>query len=139
MRYHELTEARPWKQYEGQHRPCLIVSPELRHVAECIVTEAEGYCGTIRTGKTEVFFGYYVRIVSPTGVEWLGEDRSSMREALRRAAEATEQAGWSLLAIGLSSNWRETGLSANSGFGYDPAFPNRAVHMLEPPKRSHIE
>ena len=132
MRYHELREARSWKNYHGQHRPCLLASPQALGSADCVIIEADGEYGTISTGRTEVFFGYYVRVVASNGDEWWGEDRHSLWKALRKAAEACHSDGWTLLAIGLSPDWRESGLSENSGWGYHPAHPDRHVHMLEP-------
>jgi hypothetical protein len=136
MRYYELIESRSWKVYRGQHRPCLIASPQPLGVADCVILDAKGGFGIVETGKTEVFHGYYVRIISPMGEDWLGEDRRSMREALRVAAEAAEMSGWTILAVGLSPDWQESGLSANSGWGSHPAYPDRHVHMLEPPSRN---
>ena len=132
MRFHELSEARPWKNLQTRTHPVMIASPSDLGNGNCIVTEAECHYGEVFTGKTEVFFGYFVRVINPFGEEWLGEDRHSLRKALREAAEASQGGGWTLLAIGLSSEWRESGLSENSGYGYHPAHPERAVHMLEP-------
>ncbi|MEG3153479.1 hypothetical protein [Sphingomonas sp. RB1R13] len=103
--------------------------------ADYVIVKADGEYGTISTGRTETFYGYYVRILSPNGDEWLGEDRHSLREALRKAAEALHSDGWTLLAIGLAPEWRESGLSQNSGWGYHPSHADRRKHMLEPPPR----
>lgn len=139
MRYHNLLEARSWRTYQGQRRKCLIACPKALANGACVIEEADGRYGTITTGRTETFFGYYVRIISPNGDDWIGEDRHSLRKALKRAAEASEQDGWTLLAIGLTPEWQESGLSANSGFGYHPAHPDRHVHMLEPRPRAESE
>jgi hypothetical protein len=136
MRYRDLIETRPWKTFRWQVRPCLIASPRAVGDADCVVLQAEGHYGPVFTGRTEVFHGYFVRIVASHGEDWLGEDRRSLREALKNAAEAAEQSGWTVLAIGLFPEWRESGLSANTGFGSHPAYPDRAVHMLEPEPRN---
>ena len=132
MRASELNEARPWKKYQTRTHAVIIASPSDLGNGKCIVTDAECHYGEVYTGKTEVFAGYFVRIINPHGGEWLGEDRHSLRKALRKAAEASRSAGWIILAIGLSSEWRESGLSENSGWGYHPEHPDRHVHMLEP-------
>lgn len=139
MRYRELNEARPWKTYQGRTHPCIIASPEDLGDGKCIITEAEAHFGTLHTGRTEVFWGYYVRIVG-IGEEWLGEDRHSLRDALRQAAGAAEHSGWSIIALGCTSEFRESGLSANSGYGFHPAHPDRHVHMFEPiPRQREID
>ena len=135
MRYRELTEARPWKTYHGQTRHCLIATPEDLGNGRCIVEEADAYFGQVTTGRTETHHGYFVRIVSQQGEEWIGEDRHRLIEALLCAFKAAQQSGWSVIAIGLSGQFKETGLSSNSGFGVHPAYPDRHVHMLEPPPR----
>lgn len=79
MRYKELAEARPWKTYLGREHRCLIVSPEDLGNGNCIVVEAEVSYGEVVTGRSEVHWGYFVRIIHPfTGEEWLGEDRNRL-------------------------------------------------------------
>ena len=131
MRYRDLTEARPWKKFMGRSRTCLISNnpPDPKTIG--LVVEAEGHWGTVWTGRSEVFWGYFVRIVGRAGEEWLGEDRGSLVAALVAANDAASASGWSVLALGLTDEWTESGLSANSGYGYHPAF-DRHVHMLEP-------
>ena len=128
MRNHDLREARPWKLYAGRRRSCVIVRIGIDGASG--VHEVEASSGTVVTGRTEVFWGFFVRIFTPTGEEWLGEDRRSIVAALRAANEAAEADGWSVLAVGLDDGWQESGLSENSGLGYHPAF-DRAMHMLE--------
>ena len=113
----------------------IIASPSDLGTGNCMVIEAECHYGEVLTGKTEVFWGYFVRVINPSGEEWLGEDRHSLRRALNGASEAAEHHGWSLIAVGCTPEFQETGLSANSGYGYHPARPNRPIHMLEPVPR----
>lgn len=134
MRYRELTEARSWKQYRGRrHRIRLVRSDEInspnREVVECDV-----YFGSVFTGRTETFAGYYVHIWEPLGEAggWQGEDPRLLYNALQRACEAAQADGWTVLAVGRTPRFRETGLSVNSGFGIHPAVPDRHVHMAEP-------
>jgi hypothetical protein len=95
------------------------------------MAEAEAHYGVVHTGRTEVFWGFYVRIVAMSE-EWLGEDRRSLREALLQAEAAAQHSGWSIIALGRTREFRETGLSANSGYGIHPAYPDRHVHIFEP-------
>ena len=131
MRYRELNEARPWKSYQGRTHRCIIASPEDLGNGRCLVEEVVANFGTVHTGKAEVFFGYYVRIVS-AGEEWLGEDRHSLIAALRHADEAAQHSGWSIIALGCTPQFRESSLSSNSGYGSHPAHPDRHVHLFEP-------
>jgi hypothetical protein len=124
MRYKELVEARPWKKYEGHSRRCLLLLATL-------TVEVTGHCGIVVTGRTETFHGYYVRISGFDGREWLAEDRQSLRAALIKVADQIEESHGRLLAVGLLDEWRETGMSGNTGWGDHPAF-DRAVHMLDP-------
>ena len=135
MRYRELNEARPWRKYQGRSRPCLLSNPHPVGIADGLVIQAEGHWGLVVTGRTETFWGYFVRVVGPSGEEWLGEDRSSVRAALGQAADAIAASGWSLLAIGLDDDWQETGLSYNSGWGVHRSY-DRHANMLEPPSRT---
>ncbi len=131
MRYRELNEARPWKTYHGRKHPCVIASPDdLGDCQSLYASIDDAEYGFSTTGRSQVFFGYFVRICA-FGHEWVGEDRHSLRKALLRAAEAARSDGWILLALGCTE-FKETGLSANSGYGYHPAFPDRHVHMFEP-------
>ena len=132
MRFSELNEARPWKKYQMRTHPVSIASPSDLGNGNCMMTEAECHYGEVYTGKTEVFWGYFVRVINPLGGEWLGEDRHSLRKALRKVAEASQSADWTVLAIGLSPEWRESGLSENSGWGFHPEHPDCRVHMLHP-------
>lgn len=134
MRYREIFEARPWRQYKGRwHRANLVRSMELDPISKVIGCDI--CLGPVLTGRTQTFAGYYVRICAPQGAQgdWLGEDPHSLFEALQRASKAARLDGWKLLALGLSSQFKETGLSLNSGFGIHSAFPQRHVHMLEIP------
>ena len=132
MRYRELHEARPWRQYQGRSRTCLVSNLRPLGSAGGLIVQADASWGTVATGKSEVHWGYFVRITGPSGEEWLGEDRYSLRAALVQAAAAATNSGWTLLAIGLDDDWQETGLSQNSGWGVHPQF-ERHVHMLEHP------
>jgi hypothetical protein len=125
----EIRSPRPWKRFSGSHRYCAMLVGE--NVISC-----EASCGIVTTGRTDTFHGYFCRLVEPSGREWLGENRYSLRGALAAAATASAADGWKLLAVGLSPDFLETGLSENSGWGFHFDFP-AAVHMLEMPIAQH--
>ena len=129
MRYRDLTEARPWRQYDSRAGRCQITRTE-HAVGSNATTDVIVQFGTVSTGKQRVFAGYFCRVIRPDGVAVLGEDPHHLRGALRKVEHQLNQTGWTLNAIALSDDWQETGLSENSGFGYHPAF-DRPVHMLE--------
>lgn len=139
MRYRELLEARPWKQYQGRrHRVRLIRSVRVSD-GEQEAVDCYAFCGEIVTGKQEVLQGQFVSIVLPSGDELVGEHPRSLRNALRQVCELAERKGWTVLALGRMPEFGETGLSVNTGFGFHPSIPDRHVHMLEPPPTDNVE
>lgn len=139
MRYVELAENRAWKTYRGRKHRCLLASPEDLGNGNCVVIEADVYFGSVLTGRTETFHAYYVEIISPLSEErWRGEHPRRLLQALEAASDAAKQSGWDVLAAGRTPDFKETGLSENSGYGTHPAYPDRHVHMLEPlPRKRH--
>lgn len=135
MRFRELIEARPWKLYRGRRHLVRLVRSDEVDSPEREVVECDVFFGSVFTGRTETFAAYYVHICDPAGElgGWLGEHPHLLYDALRRAAEAAQADGWTVLAIGRTPQFKETGLSQNSGFGIHPAYPDRHVHMSEPP------
>lgn len=132
MRYRELAETpRPWKLYQGRRHNVRVVRFEHISAAHPEVFVCDAHYGEILTGRQEVFHGYFIRIMLPTGEELVGEDSRWLYDALRDVSAKAEAKGWIVLAIG-RTGFRETGLSQNSGFGIHPSFPDRHVHMLEP-------
>lgn len=133
MRYLEIFEGRAWETYRGRKHRCLLASPADLGNGKCVVIEADVYFGSVVTGRTETFHGYYVEIACPLSEErWRGEDRRRLLNALELASDAAKQSGWDVVAIGRTPEFKETGLSENSGYGTHPAYPDRHVHMLEP-------
>lgn len=141
MRYRELIEApaRPWKQYRGRRHRVRLVRTEQMNDADREVFECDAFFGDVLTGRQAVLQGQFVSIVLPTGEELIGEHPRWLYDALRDVSGKAEQEGWTVLAIGRTPRFRETGLSANSGFGIHPSFPDRHVHFLEPPPNDTIE
>ena len=130
MRYHELLEARPWRHYTGQDRVCLIRRLD-SDGSLARSNPATVQFGSVTTGRQRVWVGYFVQVIEHDGNEWIAEDPHSVRRALRDVETKLNRVGRSLDVIGLDADWRESGLSANTGWGYHPDIDG-AVHMLEP-------
>lgn len=116
-----------WKKYQQ------------RRTGEChIDLNGEGVLvdfeiGIIETGRQRVYSGHYIKVLGPDGEEWLGEDASSVRAALRALDEDIGRNGGRLLCAGLHDGFYESGLSADTGYGYIDGYPG-AVHMMERPR-----
>jgi len=116
----------------------------LRRESECHVNLngedviADFEMGIIETGRQCVFSGHYIKVIGPDGEEWLGEDASSMRAALRALDAEIEGDGGRLLCAGLLDGFHESGLSMDTGYGYIRGY-SRAVHMMERPRLLAID
>lgn len=116
-----------WKKYQPRRKgDCHI---ELN--GEDVIVEFE--IGLIETGRQRIFSGHYIKALGPDGEEWLGEDTSSVRAALRALDEDVGHDRGRLLCAGLLDGFRESGLSVDTGYGYIDGYP-RAVHMMERPR-----
>ena len=124
MRYLELVEGRrPWRRYHPQeHGYCSLVT-------ERGPLESRFDLGIVTTGRSEVFVGTYVRIISPDGQTYLAEDPYSLVRALRSIDQTLFLAGWLLNAIGTDPEFYQTGLTDGSAWGYHPE-QEGAVHIL---------
>ena len=129
MRYRELTEPSGWRHYSGRERECQL-TPLSNTNGETEAVRAHVQYGSVTTGRQRVWVGYFVQVVEQDGKEWLAEHPHSLRGALRKVEAQLNGDGWNLDAIGLDPEWRESGLSANSGFGFHPDHDG-AVHMLD--------
>lgn len=121
-----------WK----KHRPRREGECHIDLNGEGVIAEFE--MGIIETGRQRVFSGHYIMVRGPEGEEWLGEDASSMRAALRALDEDVERDGGRLLCAGLHDGFHESGLSMDTGYGYLHGYP-RAVHMMERPRLLAID
>ncbi len=130
MRFNEIIESRPWKHYSGREHAAFIAPLSTDGRPGRLLAVKARY-GLVQTGRSRVFHAYFVEVSAPSGETWLGEHRYSLRGALRDTAHQLEGDGWSLSAVGLTCDWRESGLSENSGYGYHPDHEG-AVLMLEP-------
>lgn len=88
--------------------------------------------GHVSTGEQRVWAGFFVQVIDSSGGMWLAEHPHSLRGALSEIGDQLETDGWSLKVVGLLPEWRETGLSRNSGYGFHPDL-DCAVHMFETP------
>jgi len=113
-----------WKKYQARASGQCAV--DLR--GEGVLADFE--MGIIETGRSRAFFGYYIKITSEEGGEWIGEDRWSAHAALRALDEEVALDDGRLLCAGLRDDFHETGLSANTGFGYIEGF-RHALHMMD--------
>lgn len=91
--------------------------------------------GVITTGRQRVFHRHYLKVVAPDGTAIIGTSEHSVREALLDVDRQFDQRELTLLAAGTYPEFYESGLSANSGYGYLPTV-DHAVHMMDmPPPR----
>jgi hypothetical protein len=93
----------------------------------------KNYCakyaiGKVETGRSRSFHGYRL-IVYFKSEEFIG-DSHSMQGALMACAQKLEAAGLEINVAGLSSDFHESGLSSNSGFGYDEKRGGGSIHMM---------
>lgn len=139
MRYHELSEARPWKQYKGRrYRIRLIRNAQIAGRDEGPLN-CFAFFGDVLTGRQEVFQDQFVSIVLPDGEELFGEHPHSLHAAFEQVSAEAERTGWRVVALGRSPEFYETGLSVNTGFGFHPDVPNRHVHMSEIPPNDDVD
>lgn len=86
----------------------------------------------VTTGKSRVFKGYRVLItLADSTQQWQGDDADSIVCALKNCAHAIATDGLLLNVAGLHSEFSESGLSYNSGFGYLNEREG-AIHIMEP-------
>lgn len=105
-------------------------------VASLVRPEAQLECnwrtGFVATGRQRVFHAYFVEITTPAGGTYRGEDRYGIVAALGSLADKIAGHGWTLAAAGLAPEWRESGLSSNSSYGWWDGH-DEPVHMMDPP------
>lgn len=84
--------------------------------------------GIVETGRSRVFAGYFVR-VEVGNLTFSDTDQHSLRQALRVVAEQAKNEGINLRFAGLWDQFEESGLSANTGWGY---IDHASLSMFEP-------
>lgn len=72
---------------------------------------------SVTTGRSKVFWGYRLTL-EVDGQQFIGEDRHNMIDAVRHCGYAMQAAGYMLCVNAMSDSFQESGLSANSGYGY---------------------
>lgn len=119
-----------WLNYEPNYtgKTCIIDGDVARDV--------DYEMGTICTGRQRVFHRYYVKIDLPDGSTVIGEDPYNLRASVLDLDSALKRKDMMLLTAGTDSDWLESGLSQNSGWGY---FSNatEASHMMSLPPLRH--
>lgn len=122
MKIDELDDTHQWK-----HLATFDTGVSKLRIAGDVV-DARWEIGEIETGRSRVFHSYFVKIIL-ADEDYLGTHAHSLRSALRNAAEACKRGGFQPPWIGLGEEFRETGLSWNTGWGY---IGSAAIHMMEP-------
>lgn len=119
-----------WLNYEPSctGKTCIIDGDEARDVAFEM--------GAICTGRQRVFHRYYIKLDLGEDSTVIGEDPYNLRAAALDLDSALKRNNMFLLAAGTDSDWCETGLSQNTGWGY---FSNatEASHMMSLPPLRH--
>jgi len=109
---------------------------DVRQSGECTVLDKRGEkrvrydMGIVETGRSRVFAGYFVHITLGDDEQITAEDSGSLGRALRRLASNISASGPRLNCVGLSGQWRESGLSENTGFGYFGP-DQQPMHMMD--------
>lgn len=109
---------------------------EARQSGECIVVDDTGTklvrfdLGIVETGRSRVFAGYFITIRLGDDENISGEDEGSLIAALWRLARNVSARGLRLRCAGLSGQFRESGLSENTGYGYFGR-QQKPMHMMD--------
>lgn len=108
----------------------------VRKFGECTVSDdgkeklVHYEMGVVETGRSRVFAGYFFRVSLADDEQITAEDGGSMIAALWRLARNLLARGLYLQCAGMSSKWRESGLSQNTGWGYYGP-QQQPMHMLD--------
>jgi hypothetical protein len=86
--------------------------------------------GIVETGRSRLFAGYFFTVALGNEQSTTGEDERSMIAALWRLARNLAARGLQLRCVGMSGEFRESGLSENTGWGYFGRY-QQPVHMMD--------
>jgi hypothetical protein len=101
-----------WRHYEvRQSGDCQVSDGDVNRLVCCEL-------GIVETGRTRVFAGYFLRVRLGGDEQITVEDDESMIAALWRLVRNLTARGLRLQCAGMSPQWRESGLSQNTGWGY---------------------
>jgi hypothetical protein len=113
-----------WRHYEvRQFGDCQVSDEDVKKLVCCD-------SGIVETGRTRVFAGYFFRVRLAGDEQITAEDDGSMIAALWRLARNLSARGLRLQCAGMSAQWRESGLSQNTGWGYYGQH-QQPMHMLD--------
>ena len=101
----------PWRHYKSSFKKEVTAISDGCHY-QCTIS-----IGCVFTGKQRVFVGYYCQIEC-NGRTLLNEHNGSLYLAFLTTARKFIESGYSINLYGLQSNYRESGLLENSGYGY---------------------
>lgn len=114
---------RAWRHYQVHHfDACTVAGGGDERLLRCEM-------GIVETGRSRVFAGYFFRVALEDDEQITGEDGASMIAALRSLAHDLSARGLRLQCAGISAQWRESGLSRNTGWGYY-GHQQQPIHML---------
>jgi hypothetical protein len=117
-----------WRHYEVRASGATLIEDDDNPIA------ATYEMGIISTGLSRVFAGHFVSITLPSGTDFSGEDEHSLRAALRKLAAHLAAVDLELRCFGMEDDFSESGLSADTGFGYLPGYDS-AIHMMDVPSK----
>ena len=96
--------------------------------------------GTTVTGRQRVFRSYYAKVDLYDGSTAIGENEFNLRAAVLDLDRKLKRRDMMLLAAGTDSDWLESGLSQNTGFGYfSDAKEASHIMSLPPPRHRDTE
>lgn len=124
----------PWEKFKVKSRgTSKLLNTTTDEIADCRYER-----GTVSTGRSDVFGGYYIKI-NTDEFEVTAHDPSyseTYTVALKECNEKLKRLGFLLLAAGNSADYSESAMSGGSGYGYT-AHLGRATDILEflPPEK----
>jgi hypothetical protein len=131
MRYTDLFDAHAWRKYQTRDRVCRLISLHSDQAGQPTMDEVRVQWGVVTTGKSRQWAGYFSQVIFSSEQTVLVEDPHNLITALKALGERLSEMGWRLDVIGLDDEFRESGLSANTGYGFHPSIDG-AVHIFDP-------
>lgn len=114
-----------WKRYETMHSRT-VQSRKGNEVVNVLINQ-----GRVSTGKTRQFTYYFTKIEAEGHA--IVKENSSLYISFRQATGDFFMLGYELKLFGLQKDYRESGMSENSGYGYQCHSNNsHPVLMIDP-------
>lgn len=106
----------PWEKFKVKSRgTSKLLNMTTNEIVDCSYER-----GTVSTGKSDVFGGYYIKI-NTDDFEVTAHDPSyseTYTVALKECNEKLKRLGFLLLAAGNSADYSESAMSGGAGYGY---------------------